>query len=240
MNHLLKALDLEKSYGGRKVVDGLSLEVGRGEVVGLLGPNGAGKTTVFSIIAGLAAPDRGRVFLGEEDVSDLPMYLRARKGLGFLPQEASVFRGLTVRGNIQAVLEFKGAARRDPGLADRLLDEFGLEPLARSRAVDLSGGERRRLEIVRALAAEPRVLLLDEPFTGVDPLAVLELKKLIRGLRDRGLGILLTDHAVREALAVTDRAYIMESGRLLMSGTPEEVITSEAVRQSYLGREFRL
>lgn len=240
MNYLLRALDLEKSYGGRKVVDGVSLEVGPGEAVGLLGPNGAGKTTVFSIIAGLTAPDRGRVYLGQEDVSDLPMYLRARQGLGFLPQEASAFRGLTVRGNIQAVLEFKDVARRDPALADRLLEEFGLAPLARSRAVDLSGGERRRLEIVRALAAEPRILLLDEPFTGVDPLAVLDLKKLIRALRERGLGILLTDHAVREALAVTDRAYIMESGRLLMSGTPEEVIASEAVRQSYLGREFRL
>lgn len=240
MNHSLTVLDLAKSFGKRKVLEGLSIRVAEGEIVGLLGPNGAGKTTAFSIIAGLLRPDRGSVRLNDEDVTALPMYLRARKGLGFLPQEPSAFRRMTARGNIEAVLELRPGANGGFRLADDFLADAGLKGLADSPAMSLSGGERRRLEVARALAAGPEFLLMDEPFTGIDPKAVAELGRLMIGLKNRGLGILLTDHSVREALTVVDRAYIIESGRLLMEGTPREILASDEVKKSYLGEDFRL
>ncbi len=240
MNQSLTALDLEKSYGRRKVLEGLSIKVAEGEIVGLLGPNGAGKTTAFSIIAGLLRPDRGRICLNGEDVTGSPMYVRARKGIGFLPQEPSAFRKMTARRNIEAVLELRAGDGGRSKLADDYLAEAGLKGLAGSTALSLSGGERRRLEIARALAAGPSFLLLDEPFTGIDPKAVSELGRLIRELKGKGLGILLTDHSVREALTVVDRAYIIEKGKLLMEGGPDEVLASDEVRKSYLGEEFRL
>ncbi len=212
-----------------------------GEIVGLLGPNGAGKTTTFSMILGLVPGDGGRVFLREEDITDRPMYLRARKGLVLLPQEPSSFRKLTVAENLLAVLETRmpGASAR-AARAEAALEEFGLEKLAGARALTLSGGERRRLEIARAMVMDPDFVLLDEPFTGVDPLSVRDLQGIIRGLRAKGLGVLLTDHSVRETLAITDRAYIIEGGRVLKEGRPEEIVSSEEVRKSYLGDGFRL
>jgi lipopolysaccharide export system ATP-binding protein len=241
MKGSLRAVGLEKSYGGAKVVDGVSVRVEAGEIVGLLGPNGAGKTTTFSMIVGLVPQDGGRIFLRDEDISDRPMYLRARKGLVLLPQEPSSFRKLTVAENLLAVLETRmpGASAR-AARAEAALEEFGLSRLAGARALTLSGGERRRLEIARAMVMDPDFLLLDEPFTGIDPLSVRELQAIIRALRERGLGILLTDHSVREALATTDRAYILESGRVLKEGRPEEIVASAEVRKSYLGDEFRL
>jgi len=241
MKGSLKAVDLEKSYGRKKVVDKVSVRVEEGEIVGLLGPNGAGKTTTFSMMLGLVAQDGGRVFLRDEDITDLPMYLRARRGLVLLPQEPSAFRKLTVAENLLAVLETRpsGAADR-AGRVDAALEEFGLEKLAGAKALTLSGGERRRLEIARAVVLEPDFVLLDEPFTGIDPLSVRDLQALIRGLRAKGLGVLLTDHAVREALEITDRAYIIGGGRVLMEGTPAEIVASAEVRKSYLGEEFRL
>jgi lipopolysaccharide export system ATP-binding protein len=241
MKGSLKAVDLEKSFGIKKVVDRVTIEVGAGEIVGLLGPNGAGKTTTFSIIVGLLPGDGGRVYLGGEDITGLPMYLRARKGLCLLPQEPSSFRKLAVEDNLLAVLETRpgDAAARRAVLAETLV-EFGLEKVARSRALTLSGGERRRLEIARAMITNPDFLLLDEPFTGIDPLAVLDLQDIIRRLRARGIGVLLTDHAVREALKITDRAYILDGGRVLKEGTPDEIVSSADVRKSYLGDEFRL
>jgi lipopolysaccharide export system ATP-binding protein len=241
MKGSLRAVGLEKSYGRKKVVDGVSVRVDEGEIVGLLGPNGAGKTTTFSMIVGLVPQDGGRVFLRDEDITDRPMFLRARKGLVLLPQEPSSFRKLTVAENLLAVLETRmpGPAAR-AARAEAALEEFGLEKLAGARALTLSGGERRRLEIARAMVMDPDFLLLDEPFTGIDPLSVRELQEVIRGLRGKGLGVLLTDHSVREALAITDRAYILEGGRVLKEGRPEEIVTSEEVRKSYLGDEFRL
>ncbi len=241
MKGSLKAVDLEKKYGRKQVVDKVTIEVGQGEIVGLLGPNGAGKTTTFSMMLGLVPQDGGRVFLREEDITDLPMYMRARKGLCLLPQEPSSFRKLTVEDNLMAVLETRpgGQAAAGVRLAGMLAD-FGLEKVARSRALALSGGERRRLEIARAMITDPDFLLLDEPFTGIDPLAVLDLQRIIRGLRDRGVGVLLTDHAVRETLKITDRAYILEAGRVLKEGAPADIVASEDVRKSYLGDDFRL
>jgi len=241
MKGSLKAVDLEKSFGAKKVVDRVTIEVGEGQVVGLLGPNGAGKTTTFSMIVGLLPEDGGRVYLRDEDITDLPMYLRARKGLCLLPQEPSAFRKLSVEDNLMAVLETRpgNAASREAAVAGTLA-EFGLEKLARSRALTLSGGERRRLEIARAMVTEPDFVLLDEPFTGIDPLAVLDLQGIIRKLRNQGIGVLLTDHSVRETLKITDRAYILDGGRVLMTGTPGEIVASEDVRKSYLGDEFRL
>jgi lipopolysaccharide export system ATP-binding protein len=241
MKDSLKAVDLEKSFGIKKVVDKVTIEVGRGEIVGLLGPNGAGKTTTFSMMLGLVPQDGGRVFLRGEDITDLPMYLRARKGLCLLPQEPSSFRKLTVEDNLLAVLETRPGAEawKNARLAEALAD-YGLTKLARSRALTLSGGERRRLEIARAMIMDPDFLLLDEPFTGIDPLAVLDLQKIIRDLRERGVGVLLTDHAVRETLKITDRTYILEGGRVLKEGTPAEIVASEDVRKSYLGDDFRL
>jgi lipopolysaccharide export system ATP-binding protein len=238
MKGSLKAVDLEKSFGKRKVVDRVSIEVRGGEIVGLLGPNGAGKTTTFSMIQGLTPQDGGRVYFDGEDVTDEPVYRRARKGLCLLPQEPSAFRKLTVEENLLAVLETRGAAPACV-VADTL-ERFGLEKVASSRAWTLSGGERRRLEIARAVITDPEVLLLDEPFTGIDPLAVLDLQAVIRDLRDRGLGILVTDHAVRETLGITDRAYILDGGRVLLEGTAADILASDEVRKSYLGDQFRL
>jgi lipopolysaccharide export system ATP-binding protein len=241
MKGSLRAVGLEKSYGRKKVVDGVSVRVEQGEIVGLLGRNGAGKTTTFSMILGLVPQDGGRVFLKDEDVTDRPMYLRARKGLVLLPQEPSVFRKMTVAENLMAVLETRpsGAASRAARVSGAL-EEFGLDALAGAMALTLSGGERRRLEIARAMVLDPEFLLLDEPFTGIDPLSVRDLQEIIRGLRGKGLGVLLTDHSVREALEITDRAYILEGGRVLKEGTPAEIVSSDEVRKSYLGDEFRL
>lgn len=241
MKGSLRAVDLEKSYGRKKVVDKVSVRVEEGEIVGLLGPNGAGKTTTFSMILGLVPQDGGRVFLRDEDITEQPMYLRARRGLVLLPQEPSAFRKLTVAENLLAVLETRPApAGSRAARASEALEEFGLSKLAGVLALALSGGERRRLEIARAMVMEPDFVLLDEPFTGIDPLSVRDLQRIIRGLRDKGLGVLVTDHAVREALEITDRAYILEGGRILKEGTPAEIVASEEVRKSYLGEEFRL
>jgi lipopolysaccharide export system ATP-binding protein len=241
MKGSLRAVDLEKRYGRKKVVDKVSVRVEAGEIVGLLGPNGAGKTTTFSMILGLVGQDAGRVFLRDEDITDQPMYLRARKGLILLPQEPSAFRKLTVAENLLAVLEtrpLRAASRA--AKASGALEEFGLEKLAGARALTLSGGERRRLEIARAMVMDPEFVLLDEPFTGIDPLSVRDLQAIIRALRGKGIGVLLTDHAVREALEITDRAYILEGGRVLEEGTPAEIVASAEVRERYLGQEFRL
>jgi lipopolysaccharide export system ATP-binding protein len=240
MSPLLKAIGLAKSYRQKRVVDGVSVEVGKTEVVGLLGPNGAGKTTTFSMIIGLVLQDEGRICLGDEDITELPMYLRAQKGLGLLPQEPSAFRKLSVEDNLLSILEVIPESPAGGGDVGEMLREFGLEKLAKAQACTLSGGERRRLEIARAMIARPQFLLLDEPFTGIDPLAIQDLQKIICSLRERGLGLLITDHSVRETLKITDRAYIIDKGRILMEGTPGELILSDDVRKSYLGEEFRL
>jgi lipopolysaccharide export system ATP-binding protein len=237
----LRTQDLTKSYGGRTVVKGVSVALESGEVIGLLGPNGAGKTTTFSMIVGLTAPDSGRVLLDGADVTDDPMYIRARKGIGYLPQEASVFRGLTVEQNIMAILEtldISGAERRTR-LRD-LLAELGLTPLAKSPAYTLSGGERRRCEITRALVMSPKFMLLDEPFAGIDPIAVTDIQNIIFHLKQRGIGVVITDHNVRETLRITDRAYIVHDGTIFRSGTPDSLAADEDVKRIYLGSEFRL
>jgi lipopolysaccharide export system ATP-binding protein len=237
----LRTRDLTKSYGGRTVVKGVSLEIASGEVVGLLGPNGAGKTTTFSMVVGLTAPDSGRVLLDGADVTDDPMYIRARKGIGYLPQEASIFRGLTVEQNILAILETiapNGAERR-ARLRD-LLAELSLTPLAKSPAYTLSGGERRRVEITRALVISPQFMLLDEPFAGIDPIAVTDIQQIIFHLKERGIGVLVTDHNVRETLKITDRAYIVHDGVIFRSGTPDGLAADEEVKRIYLGADFRL
>jgi lipopolysaccharide export system ATP-binding protein len=232
---------LVKSYGGRTVVRDVDLSIASGEVVGLLGPNGAGKTTTFSMVVGLTPPDSGRVLLDGVELTDDPMYIRARKGIGYLPQEASIFRGLTVEQNILAILETLnlGAAERRARLRD-LLAELSLTPLAKSPAYTLSGGERRRVEITRALVMAPSFMLLDEPFAGIDPIAVTDIQKIIFHLRDRGIGVLITDHNVRETLRITDRAYIVHGGTIFRSGTPDDLAADEDVKRIYLGSEFRL
>jgi lipopolysaccharide export system ATP-binding protein len=237
----LAAHTLEKSFGGRKVVRGVSIEVRRGEAVGLLGPNGAGKTTVFYMITGLIKADTGRIDLDGHDITGLPMYQRARLGIGYLPQEASIFRGLNVEDNIRAVLEAvePNRRRRETDL-DALLDEFGITRLRKTPTIALSGGERRRVEIARALASRPNYMLLDEPFAGIDPKAVVEIQKLVRHLTTRGIGVLITDHNVRETLALTDRSYIIYSGEVLMEGSQDEIVNDPEVRRLYLGEEFRL
>jgi len=237
----LRTFDLTKSYGGRTVVRGINLDVSSGEVVGLLGPNGAGKTTTFYMTVGLVAPDSGRVELNGIDVTDDPMYVRARKGVGYLPQEASIFRGLTVEQNILAILQTMkmGAAERRQRTKE-LLAELNLTPLANAMAFTLSGGERRRAEITRALVMEPKFILLDEPFAGIDPIAVTDIQKIIFHLKERGIGVLITDHNVRETLRITDRAYIVHGGAIFKSGTPESLAADEEVRRIYLGTEFRL
>ena len=237
----LRTRELTKSYGGRTVVRGVSLEIASGEVVGLLGPNGAGKTTTFSMVVGLTAPDSGRVLLDGTDVTDDPMYIRARKGIGYLPQEASIFRGLTVEQNILAILETvrsNGADRRTR--LRELLAELGLTPLAKSPAYTLSGGERRRVEITRALVISPQFMLLDEPFAGIDPIAVTDIQQIIFHLKARGIGVLITDHNVRETLKITDRAYIVHDGVIFRSGTPDSLAADEDVKRIYLGADFRL
>ena len=237
----LSTRDLTKSYGGRTVVNGVQLEIASGEVVGLLGPNGAGKTTTFSMVVGLTAPDSGRVLLNGADITDDPMYVRARKGIGYLPQEASIFRGLSVEQNILAILEtlkLDGATRR-ARLRD-LLAELSLTPLAKSPAYTLSGGERRRVEITRALVMSPMFMLLDEPFAGIDPIAVTDIQKIIFHLKERGIGVLITDHNVRETLRITDRAYIVHDGVIFRNGTPDSLAADEDVKRIYLGADFRL
>jgi lipopolysaccharide export system ATP-binding protein len=237
----LTTRDLTKSYSGRTVVRGVSLEIVSGEVIGLLGPNGAGKTTTFSMVVGLTAPDSGRVVLDGVDVTDDPMYIRARKGIGYLPQEASIFRGLTVEQNILAILETLDldAPSRRARLRE-LLAELGLTPLAKAPAYTLSGGERRRVEITRALVISPKFMLLDEPFAGIDPIAVTDIQKIIFHLKSRGIGVLITDHNVRETLRITDRAYIVHDGVIFRSGTPRSLEADEEVKRIYLGADFRL
>ena len=233
--------DLTKSYSGRTVVRGVNLEIASGEVIGLLGPNGAGKTTTFSMVVGLTAPDSGRVLLDGADVTDDAMYVRARKGIGYLPQEPSIFRGLTVEQNILAILEtldLNAAERR--GRLRELLAELGLTPLARAKAYTLSGGERRRVEITRALVISPSFILLDEPFAGIDPIAVTDIQKIIFHLKARGIGVIITDHNVRETLRITDRAYIVHDGVIFRSGTPDSLAADEDVKRIYLGADFRL
>ena len=233
--------NLKKVYNNRKVVDGVSLELPSRRVIGLLGPNGAGKTTTFYMTVGMVRPDGGRVLLDGEDLSDLPMYLRARKGVGYLPQETSIFRKLTVRQNITAILETMAIPRDElKDRSDVLLDELGIRHLANSKAIVLSGGEKRRLEISRALATNPAFMLLDEPFAGVDPLAVIDIKKIIGHLKERGIGVLISDHNVRETLESCDEAYILHEGKVIVSGTPDEITSSEIARQAYLGDEFRM
>jgi lipopolysaccharide export system ATP-binding protein len=237
----LTTRSLTKSYGRRTVVQGVDLTIARGEVVGLLGPNGAGKTTTFYMVVGLARPDSGRVFLAQEDITGLPMYRRARAGIGYLPQEASVFRKLTAEENVLAILETLGLTPGEQRLRARaLLEELGILGIARQPAYTLSGGERRRLEICRALATSPAFILLDEPFAGIDPLAVLDIQRIIAHLRERHIGVLITDHNVRETLKITDRAYILRDGRVFRSGTPKELASDEEVRRVYLGEGFRL
>jgi lipopolysaccharide export system ATP-binding protein len=237
----LQAVELNKSYRGRKVVDDVELEIGQGEVVGLLGPNGAGKTTTFYILVGLARPDSGRVILNGEEITDLPMYLRARSGISYLPQEPSVFRQLTSEENLLAVLEtlpLTPEQQRDR--LEELLVQMGLETVRTSKAYMLSGGERRRLEIARSLTLEPSFILLDEPFSGIDPLTVKDLQEIIRNLAQSGIGVLITDHNVRETLTVTDRAYILKSGKIFRKGRPEDLSNDPEVRRVYLGDHFRL
>ncbi|HLG81509.1 MAG TPA: LPS export ABC transporter ATP-binding protein [Bradyrhizobium sp.] len=232
---------VEKSFGSRQVVRGVSIYVRRGEAVGLLGPNGAGKTTVFYMITGLIKADRGAIELDGHDVTQLPMYQRARLGIGYLPQEASIFRGLTVEQNIRAVLEVvEPSKKKRERELDSLLDEFNITRLRKSPSIALSGGERRRVEIARALATRPNYMLLDEPFAGIDPIAVGDIQDLVRHLTNRGIGVLITDHNVRETLGLTDRAYIVYAGEILTEGSPEEIVNDPDVRRLYLGEEFRL
>ena len=239
---MLQAGNLIKKFGSRTVVDRVSLEVASGEVVGLLGPNGAGKTTCFYMIVGLIGCDAGYIEIGDRDVTNHATHIRARHGLGYLPQEPSVFRKLTVEENIRAILELQPGidrAERDSRL-ESLLEEFHIGHLREQPGVSLSGGERRRLEIARALAAEPRFILLDEPFAGVDPISVLDIQGIIGHLRERGIGVLITDHNVRETLGICDRAYILNDGRVIAAGDPDSILSNQVVRDVYLGREFRL
>jgi lipopolysaccharide export system ATP-binding protein len=241
MEHGLAVVSIAKSYDKRAVLSDVSLSVGRGEVVGLLGPNGAGKTTCFYSVMGLVRPDAGRIMLDGEDITSLPMYRRAILGIGYLPQETSIFRGMTVEQNIMAVLEMvePDAIAREEAL-DRLLDEFGLTKLRSSPAMALSGGERRRCEIARALAASPSIVLLDEPFAGIDPLSIADIRDLVCQLRERGIGVLITDHNVRETLDIVDRACIIYDGQVLFAGSPEDLVADANVRRLYLGEGFAL
>ncbi|HET9459941.1 MAG TPA: LPS export ABC transporter ATP-binding protein [Sphingomicrobium sp.] len=237
----LDVRSIAKAYDRRAVLHDVSLSVHRGEVVGLLGPNGAGKTTCFYSVMGLVKPDSGRIFLDGQDITDLPMYRRAILGLGYLPQETSIFRGLTVEQNILSVLEVSEPDARVRGeRLEQLLDEFGLTPLRDSPAMALSGGERRRCEIARALAADPSIMLLDEPFAGIDPISIADIRELVRELRQRGIGVLITDHNVRETLDIVDRACIIYDGQVLFQGTPEALVADSEVRRLYLGESFAL
>ncbi len=237
----LRAIGLKKKYGSRTVVKDASLSLNSGEVVGLLGPNGAGKTTMFYMIVGLIAADGGEIFIDDTNITHLPIHRRARLGLGYLPQEASIFRRLTVEQNVRAVLELQN--HPEDGIQNRLqglLEDLHITHIRKNPAVSLSGGERRRVEIARALATEPRFILLDEPFAGVDPIAVLDIQKIIRFLKDRGIGVLITDHNVRETLGICDRAYIINAGSVMAEGKPDEIIYNEGVRKVYLGEHFKL
>ncbi len=237
----LRALGIKKTYGGRTVVKDVSINVFQGEVVGLLGPNGAGKTTSFYMMVGLVKADRGEIFLDNEELTQAPLHKRALKGIGYLPQEASVFRDLTVEENIEAVLENRDLPKTQrKNLLENLINDFRLHHVRKSKGSALSGGERRRVEIARTLALEPKFVLLDEPFAGVDPLAVSDIQNLIQGLKERNIGVLITDHSVRETLGIVDRAYIMNQGELLVSGKPDDLIKDERARKFYLGEEFRM
>lgn len=241
MNASFHARDLKKTYNGREVVKSVSIDVERGEVVGLLGPNGAGKTTSFYMMVGLVKADKGFINLDSENVTDLPLHVRARKGIGYLPQEASVFRELSVEENIFSVLEVRDLSDKERQNAlDDLIRDFGLDHIRKSKGRELSGGERRRVEIARALALDPKFVLLDEPFAGVDPLAVGDIQSIIKRLKQKNIGVLITDHNVRETLGIVDRAYIMSRGELLVSGTPDEIVNSEIARKFYLGEEFKM
>jgi lipopolysaccharide export system ATP-binding protein len=237
----LRTISLKKRYRARTVVQDVSLSVKSGEVVGLLGPNGAGKTTSFYMIVGLVAADGGEIFIDDQDLTRFPIHRRARLGLAYLPQEASIFRRLTVTENIQAVLELQGYAPAEMNARlEALLNDLHITHIRNNQAISLSGGERRRVEIARALATDPRFILLDEPFAGVDPIAVLDIQKIIRFLKERGIGVLITDHNVRETLGICDRAYIINAGSVMAEGKPEEIIYNEGVRKVYLGEHFKL
>ena len=239
--HMLQARDLSKTYRGKKAVSDLSLYVTTGEIIGLLGPNGAGKTTTFYMIVGMIKPDRGVITLDSEDIGQLPMYKRALKGISYLPQEPSIFRKLTVRDNLRAILELKGYPSSEiDERGEELLEEFSLTGFADRQAYRLSGGERRRTEIARTIATNPTFILFDEPFAGIDPIAIIELKRMLQYLREKGLGILVTDHNVRDTLSITDRAYIISNGGLLDEGVPEKLVANPKVKEIYLGEEFTL
>lgn len=239
--NLIQTEDLVKIYGGRRVVNKVNIEIRRGEIVGLLGPNGAGKTTTFYMLVGLINPDKGKVFFGSREITRLPMYKRARFGIGYLAQETSTFRKLSVQENILAILEsMKVPPSERKRRLHELLEELNIAHLAKNKAYTLSGGERRRLEITRAMVSNPAFILLDEPFSGVDPIAVFEVQQIITQLKERGIGILLTDHSVRETLSITDRSYIMAEGKILISGTSEELINDPKARQIYLGEKFTM
>jgi len=239
--HILEAKGLSKQYGKRQVVKGLNVSVADGEIVGLLGPNGAGKTTTFYMMVGLIKPDGGNIFLDGEDMTRTPMYRRALLGISYLPQEPSIFRKLSVEDNIRAVLEIRGLSREEiDGEVDRLLREFNLVELAQKEGYKLSGGERRKTEIARAIAVKPVFLLFDEPFAGIDPIAIIELKKMLKYLKKKGLGILITDHNVRDTLSITDRTYIISNGAILQEGSPDAIVADPRVREAFLGEEFIL
>jgi len=239
--HLLKIKGLVKEYGGRRVVNEVDISVGRGEIVGLLGPNGAGKTTTFYMVTGIIAADKGNIIFDNKDVTNFPMYKRAKCGIGYLSQEPSIFRKLTVEENIMAILETLGLSYRErKKRLEELLGELKISHLKRNKAYTLSGGERRRLEITRALVTNPLFILLDEPFSGIDPIAVFECQQIIKELKEKGLGVLLTDHNVRETLSITDRAYIMADGKILISGNKDELITNPKAREIYLGEKFTM
>jgi lipopolysaccharide export system ATP-binding protein len=238
---LLRASGLSKRYKKRLVVDSVGIEVRRGEVVGLLGPNGAGKTTTFYMIVGMVRPESGRVYLNDAEITRVPMYKRARMGIGYLPQESSIFRKMTVRDNLLAILELTGKSRRErEERCDKLLEDFGITQIAGSLGYMLSGGERRRTEIARALAIEPKFILLDEPFAGIDPIAVEEIMRIVRDLKTRGIGVLVTDHNVHETLSITDRSYLLFEGKILKSGSAESLASDPEARRLYLGEKFRL
>ncbi|MFO6423260.1 LPS export ABC transporter ATP-binding protein [Motilimonas sp. KMU-193] len=239
---ILQAKDLAKSYKNRRVVNGVSLQVETGQIVGLLGPNGAGKTTTFYMVVGLVKRDEGQIFIDDQEISSQPMHVRAQKGIGYLPQEASIFRRLTVAQNIMAILEIRDelSSEQKQDRLNELLEEFHITHIKDSKGMALSGGERRRVEIARALAADPQFILLDEPFAGVDPISVIDIKKIIEHLRDRGLGVLITDHNVRETLDVCEYSYIVSHGEMIATGTPAEILQNEQVKRVYLGDQFKL
>lgn len=240
-SHILRAEGLKKTYKGKVAVNGISISLQTGEIVGLLGPNGAGKTTTFYMIVGMTRGDSGRIYMDDADITDLPMYMRARQGISYLPQEPSIFRRLTVRDNIRAILEVRGYSDREiEEEVDRLLDEFRLNEIADRKGISLSGGERRKTEIARTIATRPIFILFDEPFAGIDPIAIIELKKMMTYLKTKGIGILITDHNVRDTLSITDRTYIINNGEILDEGTPEKLVKNKEVVETYLGEEFTL